>query len=404
MQSRKIVTDAKYIPSLTHLYVRPKSNKYDAIVIGGGHNGLVTSAYLARAGLKTVVLERRHVIGGAAVTEEMVPGFKFSRASYLAGLFRPHIIKDLDLERHGFKYLPRNPSSFTPTKLDSIYGGKSLMLGSNEEENWRSIAQFSVKDADAFVEYENFLGKIREILQPLLDHHPIDVTTGNFRERMRMVKALNEVIRLGYKHKEIAVPFYELFTGPAEQILDRWFESDILKTTLATDAVIGALISPKHNGSAYVLLHHVMGEAAGQKGVWAYVQGGMGAISQSIAKSALEKGTDIVTNACVKQIITKGGKAVGVVMEDGSEIHADIVIANTSPYHTFLELIPSNESSSSNSSLGKFQHHLRHAGKVVIERICFLTIFLNKRLFMRSIQDKLCHIKVTKFHMSPITN
>jgi phytoene dehydrogenase-like protein len=358
-------THNKYIPSLTQLYVRPKNAKYDAIVIGGGHNGLVTSAYLSKAGLRTLVLERRHVVGGAAVTEEMVPGFKFSRASYLAGLFRPHIIKELELEKHGFKYLPRNPSSFTPTKLDSIYEGKSLMLGSDEEMNWKSIAQFSVKDADAFIEYEAFLGKIREILQPLLDHHPIDITTGNVKERFRMLKALNEVVRLGYKNREIAIPFYELFTGPAEQILDRWFESDILKTTLATDAVIGALISPKHNGSAYVLLHHVMGEAAGQKGVWAYVEGGMGAISQSIAKSSAEKGTEIVTNACVKQILMKNDKAVGVLMEDGSEIHADIIIANTNPYHTFLELMPRNSdtrSSSSSSRLQAFQHHLHHAG------------------------------------------
>lgn len=152
------------------VYIAPTKVKRDVIVIGGGHNGLITSAYLARQGLDTLVLERRHIVGGAAVTEEIIPGYKFSRASYLAGLLRPNIIKDLELEKYGFKYLPRNPSSFTPTLESSPYKGKYLLLGENENENYQSIAQFSIRDADAYPKYEEFLGKVREIITPLLDN------------------------------------------------------------------------------------------------------------------------------------------------------------------------------------------------------------------------------------------
>ena len=147
----------KYTPSKAGAYISPKDDTYDAIVIGGGHNGLVSAAYLSRAGLKVAVLERRHLVGGGAVTEEMVPGFKFSRASYLAGLLRPSIIKELELEKYGFKYLPRNPSSFTPTLTDSPHKGKYLLLGDDQKANWESIAQFSKHDADAFPMYEDFL-------------------------------------------------------------------------------------------------------------------------------------------------------------------------------------------------------------------------------------------------------
>lgn len=263
------------------------------VFLGGGHNGLVAAAYLAKAGMKPLVLERRHCIGGAAVTEEIVPGFKFSRASYLAGLLRPHIIEDLKLQQYGFKYLPRDPSSFTPTKANSVYQGKYLLLGSNEHANYQSIAQFSSRDAENFPKYEEFLGerapdsslcccahinvclgKVRDIMQPIIDNPPIDPFEGAFQERMQTMKAMEALSTQCIKHKDVLVPFYELFTGPATQLLDRWFESDILKTTLATDAVVGALISPKQIGSAYVLLHHVMGEAAGKKGVWAYVEVG----------------------------------------------------------------------------------------------------------------------------------
>ena len=245
-------------------------------MIGGGHNGLVSAAYLSQSGLDTLVLERRDKVGGAAVTEEIIPGFKFSRASYLAGLLRPQIIQDLNLEKYGFKYLPRNPSSFTPTLMNSPYGGKYLILGDDAQANRESISQFSVHDADAYPRYDEFLGQVRELIQPLLDHplpNPLS-GTGTLIDKMRDIGTLGKMVKLGFKNKEVLIPFYELMMGPADQILNRWFDSEILKTTLATDAVIGALVSPKQNGSAYVLLHHCMGEAAGKKGVWSYMEGG----------------------------------------------------------------------------------------------------------------------------------
>jgi phytoene dehydrogenase-like protein len=310
------------------------------IVVGGGHNGLITAAYLAKSGADVLVLERRHCVGGAAVTEEIVPGFKFSRASYLAGLLRPKIIEDLELEKYGFKYLVRNPSSFTPTPLDSEYKGKYLILGSDAKKNRESIAQFSEKDAQVYDDYEDFLGKVREIITPIVDAPPPDLLTGNWRHKLQTLSTIGDLIAVGAKNREVLIPFGEIMVGPAETILDRWFESDILKTTLATDAVIGAQTSPKNNGSAYVLMHHVMGEAAGVKGVWAYVEGGMGAISNAIAASAEHHGAEIITDATVREIMCEEGRALGVVMKDGTKIYADTIISGASPYHTFSELIP----------------------------------------------------------------
>ena len=253
--SPSTMQDQKYLRS-TCPYVAPSRSKRDVIIIGGGHNGLIAAAYLAKFGLDTLVLERRHCLGGAAVTEEIVPGFKFSRASYLAGLLRPQIITDLNLAKYGFKYISRDPSSFTPTLLDSKYKGKYLLLGSDDKANWSSIAQFSVKDADAYCKYEEFLGRVREILQPLLDAAPPDLFHGTFQDRVRALRTISQLASVGYRHREILHDFYELMVGPAQQILDSWFESDILKATLATDAVIGAAVSPRQSGSAYVLVHH----------------------------------------------------------------------------------------------------------------------------------------------------
>lgn len=251
-------------------YAAPTRAARDVIIVGGGHNGLVAAAYLARRGLDVLVLERRHVIGGAAVTEELYPGFKYSRASYLAGLLRPSIITDLQLERHGFEYLPRDPSSFTPSLVDGPLGGRSLLLGADDASTRASIAQFSTRDADAYGRYEDFLAAARDLVQPLLDAAPPDLFAGKQAERRATLRQLLELGRAAARHRKDLVSVYELFTAPASHILDRWFESEILKTTLATDAVIGAMTSPTHTGSAYVLLHHVMGEAAGRKG-WAYI-------------------------------------------------------------------------------------------------------------------------------------
>jgi hypothetical protein len=321
------------LPLDTSLLGITPHKKYGAIVVGGGHNGLVSAAYLAMHGVKDVlVLERRHLVGGAAVTEEMIPGFKFSRGSYLAGLLRPKVIKDLNLHAYGLKYLPRDPSSFTPSLLKGPNQGKYLLLGSNEHKNWESIAQFNKKDADMYPKYEAFLHQIRELVQPILDYPPMDlISAGNqSQDYFRHLAGLKQLVKVGAKNREVLMPFYELFTAPASHILDRWFESEMLKTTLATDAVIGANISPKHNGSAYVLLHHVMGEAAGKPGVWAYVEGGMGAISDAVAASAKAKGAQIVCNASVKRILHQTGpqgqhKVTGVQLEDGTKLESGTV-------------------------------------------------------------------------------
>ena len=356
-----------YIPTLIERYGLKKSTrsitsipntnkKRDVLVLGGGHNGLVAASYLAKKGLNVTVLERRHCLGGAAVTEEIVPGFKFSRASYLAGLLRPQIIKDLDLERHGLKFLPRNPSSFTPVReSDKPY----LLLGDDTNMNTQSISQFSKSDAVAFEEYEAFLGKVRNIIQPLLDSHPPDFTGEKLRNFTQDLTAIKDIIQVGYKNKSELIPFYELFTGSASHLLTRWFDSEILKTTLATDAVIGAIVSPSAAGSAYVLLHHVMGEIAGKKGVWAYVEGGMGQISESIAKSARENGAELHTDVSVSRITTENNTTTGVELADGTTLFADTIISACSPHHTFMELLSRDDDGGIEYPPG-FINHIRN--------------------------------------------
>jgi len=322
-------------------FVQPSKTKYDCIVVGGGHNGLISAAYLAKAGLDVCVLERRHVLGGAAVTEELFPGFKYSRASYVAGLLRPQVIEELDLVRHGLEFLPRDPSSFTPTHLDGPHGGKSLLLWGDMAKTQESIRQFSEKDADAYPEYEAFLDRVRDLIGPILDGPPIDLE-GRWREKLDKMRRAGELMKVGFRHRETLMPFYELFTGPAAPVLDRWFESDVLKATLCTDATIGGA-NPNEAGSAYVLIHHVMGECMGKKGVWAYSRGGMGAVSGAIAKSAEKHGAKLITNAAVNRLLHANGKMKGVEMADGSVLEADMVVSNCTPYHTFLELMPDRD-------------------------------------------------------------
>jgi phytoene dehydrogenase-like protein len=325
----------KYAPS-PGAFVPPRDSSYDVLILGGGHNGLTAAAYLARAGLRVCVLERRGVLGGAAVTEELVPGFRFSRASYLAGLLRPQIVAELQLHRHGLRYLLRDPSSFTPTR-----DGPSLLLGSDAAANRASIAQFSAADADAFPRYEAFLSAVRAIVSPLLDGAPPDALSGGARERLAALRRARAAARAAAAHPGTLAPLTELLTAPAAHILDRWFESDVLKATLATDAVIGAMCSPRTPGSAYVLLHHAMGSVDGVEGTWAYCQGGMGALSGALAAAACEAGAALCTNADVAELLLgDGGGVEGVRLRGGAALRAPTVLAACTPHHLFLELLP----------------------------------------------------------------
>ncbi|XP_006822710.1 pyridine nucleotide-disulfide oxidoreductase domain-containing protein 2-like [Saccoglossus kowalevskii] len=314
---------------------------YDAVIIGGGHNGLVTAAYLQKNGLKTLVLERRHLIGGAAVTEEIIPGFKFSRASYVLSLLRPQIYKDLELKKHGLKVYLREQFAFTP-----VLDGKNsyLLLGNDKEETFNQIAKFSEKDAKAYFRYEKMISKIAESIEPLLDNPPVDIprlTKGTFKQKLRTLPSIKALFSLGVKLSDDISSFYELITSPTTKILDHWFESEPLKATLATDAVIGAMLSPTTPGSGYVLLHHVMGEIEGIKGAWGYPEGGMGAVSGSIAKAALSYGATILTEQTVEKILLKSdGSSAGVRLKDGTEIKSRLVFSNATPKVTFCDLVP----------------------------------------------------------------
>ena len=306
------------------------SASYDLIVIGGGHNGLVTAAYLARAGLKVCVLERRDVLGGACVTEELWPGYKVSTAAYVNSLLRPEIIRDLELKRHGFEMLPRSPSSFTP-----FPDGRSLLLGPDKAMTHREIAKFSPKDADALPRYEAMLERVAGFLEPTLTMTPPNPWSFRPANLIQLAKLGLAFVKLGTDGQKAV----EILTGAATPILDRWFESEQLKVTLATDAIIGAMASPSMPGTAYVLFHHVMGECDGVRGVWGYVRGGMGGISNSIAAAARERGAEVRTNAEVAHIIVKNGTVQGVALADGTEIRAPRVASGVDANVTFLKLM-----------------------------------------------------------------
>ncbi|XP_006210602.1 pyridine nucleotide-disulfide oxidoreductase domain-containing protein 2 [Vicugna pacos] len=320
--------------------------EYDAVVIGAGHNGLVAAAYLQRLGVNTAVFERRHVIGGAAVTEEIIPGFKFSRASYLLSLLRPQIYTELELKKHGLRLHLRNPHSFTPM-LEENAGSKvprSLLLGTDMAENQKQIAQFSRKDAEAFPKYEAFMSRLALAIDPLLDAAPADVEAfwrGSLLQRLKSLSTLKPLLQAGRIVGARLPQYYQVLTAPIAKVLDQWFESEPLKATLATDGVIGAMTSPRIPGSGYVLLHHVMGGLEGMQGAWGYVQGGMGALSDAIASSATEHGASIFTEKTVAKVqVSHGGRVQGVVLQDGSEVRSRVVLSNASPQTTFLKLTP----------------------------------------------------------------
>jgi phytoene dehydrogenase-like protein len=303
---------------------------YDAIIIGAGHNGLVTAAYLGRAGKKVLVLERRPVVGGACVTEETFPGFKVSTAAYVNSLFRKEIIRDLRLADHGFALLERNPSSFTP-----FPDGRHLFFGPDVAMNRREIAKFSARDAENYPKYEAMLERVADVIEPTLLMRPPNLLRPSIRDLWRLFKLGRAFQRMGPGMSEAI----EILTGPARTILDRWFESEEVKATLATDAIIGAMAAPSMPGTAYVLFHHVMGETNGKRGVWAYVKGGMGGLTQALAAAARGYGADIRVNAGVARIDVQAGAVTGVTLASGEEIRARIVASNADANVTFNKLI-----------------------------------------------------------------
>ena len=314
--------------------IRRVSSKYDAVIVGAGHNGLVTAAYLARAGRKVLVLERRELVGGCVVTEELWPGYKVSTASYVNSLFRPEIIRDLELKRHGFVMLPRSPSSFTP-----LPDGRSLMMGPDKEMTRREVSKFSKEDAENLPKFEAMLERVASFLEPMLVETPPNPWSLAPNNLIQLARTAWNFHKLGDDGQQAI----EILTGAANPILDRWFESEEVKTTISTDAIIGAFATPSMPGTAYVLFHHVMGECDGVRGVWGYVRGGMGALANAIASAAKERGAEIKVNAPVSRILVKDGRASGVVLADGTEYSAHRVVSCLDANVTFIRLMDQKE-------------------------------------------------------------
>lgn len=317
------------------------NKRFDCIVIGAGHNGLVAAAYLARAGKSVCVLERRHVLGGCSVTEELWPGFKVSVASYVISLFRPEIIRELRLKQYGLNILPRNPSSFTP-----LLDGRSLLMGPDERMTCGEIAKFSKRDAERYPAYNRLLERVAAALEPLVsktapDSIPLPTewrkigVAKRLRDAGRMMELYQTLGKLGGDLPQAL----ELLLGAARPILERWFEAEVLRATLATDAVIGAFASPSYPGTAYVLLHHVMGEAGGQRGVWGYVQGGMGGLASALEGACLDLGVEIRRESMVKRILVERGQVRGLLLWDDTLLEAPVVASSIDAHQTFERLL-----------------------------------------------------------------
>src|SRR5450631_2819712 len=306
------------------------NSKYDAIIIGGGHNGLTTAAYLARAGKKVLVLERRHVLGGAAVTEEVFPGFKFSVCSYVVSLLRPEIIRDLDLPRHGLEILPLD-GTFTP-----MLSGDYLWRVNDHGKTRREIARHSKLDADAYDEYGKAMADMGRFVKPILSMTPPDPTKLN-------LKGLQDLLFLGRRFQQLSgedkYNQVQLMTMSAVDFLDQWFETDVLKATMSASGIIGTFLGVRSPGTAYVLLHHYMGEIDGAFRAWGFARGGTGAISNAIADAAREAGVEIRTEVAIAQILVKDGKAIGVATTTGDEYYAPIISSSVDPNLTFLKMI-----------------------------------------------------------------
>ena len=303
---------------------------YDAIVIGAGHNGLVAAGYLAKAGKKVLVLERREVIGGATVTEEVFPGYKFSVFSYVVSLLRPEIIRDLNLPKHGLTILPLE-STLTP-----LPNGDRLYRDGDHYRTYREIARFSPRDADAYEDYSRTMYFMAKAVKYILGIVPPDPTSLRPSEVASLLRTARHFLGL---NDDQLYTLTRLMTMSSADFLERWFESEPLKGTMSASGIIGTHLGPHSPGTAYVLLHHYMGEIDGAFRAWGFAKGGTGGIAESIARAAQSFGADIQTGAPVAEVIVRGGKAAGVVLENGDEFQADVVISSLDPKRTFLQLV-----------------------------------------------------------------
>src|SRR6266516_6695864 len=305
------------------------AKRYDAVVIGGGHNGLVNAAYLARAGLEVLVLERRHILGGATLTEEIVPGFRFSVFSYVVSLLRPEIIRELQLPKHGLEILPLDG---TITPLDDDY----LWRVNDHAATVRELRRWSLSDAEAYEEYGQLMAEMARFIKPILSIVPPDPGKVSPFDWLPIVGLAKDFRDLPQK---LQTTFIQLMTMSAADFLDQWFETEPLKATMSASGIIGTFQGPRSPGTAYVLLHHYMGEIDGAFRAWGIPRGGTGGISTAIAEAALAEGAEIRTEAPVARIKTPGGRATGVVLDSGEEIEAGVVMSSLDSRWTFIKLL-----------------------------------------------------------------
>ncbi len=308
--------------------------RYDVVVVGGGHNGLTAAAYMARAGRRVVVLERRHLLGGATVTEEIYPGYRYSVCSYVVSLLRPEIIRELALSRHGLAILPLE-STLTP-----LPDGNHLIRWADPDRTRQEIYRHSARDADAYEEYGRLMVRMAFAVKPILSMIPPDPTSLSPRD-------LRGLLRLGRHFRGLSerdfVWLYKLMTMSSADFLEEWFETEPLKATLSASGIIGTFLGPRSPGTAYVQLHHYMGEIDGVFRAWGFARGGTGAIAEALASAARSHGAEIRTQSAVARILVDDGQVAGVALESGEEIRAPTVVSSVDPPTTFLRLLAAEE-------------------------------------------------------------